>query len=236
MFSKRKRDWMDGIAHGLNRPAAGGGSLVGQVPYGPPRVSRRTMTFLLVACLHAAAFYGLLLGGAPFIKMLPEPLVAKVIDSPRHDVLPSIPGPHMTNPRIVIPKTVEEFKIEPGPADATAVTTSESSSGGGPPSLPHPINRLQGGPGTGFPSTNDFYPSTSIYREEEGAATVEACVDGKGRLTSDPKIIESTRSPRLDEAALKIAKAGSGHYRATTEDGQPVDSCYAFRIRFSLRK
>lgn len=88
----------------------------------------------------------------------------------------------------------------------------------------------------GFPTTNDFYPSTSIYREEEGAATVEACIDGKGRRTSDPKIIESTRSPRLDEAALKLAKAGSGHYQATTEDGRPVDSCYAFRIRFSLRK
>lgn len=213
----------------------GSGYLVGPAA-GSPRFSRRTLTFLLVACLHAAVFYGLLIGATTITKVIPRPFVARVINSPRPQALPPLPGPHMSTTTIQIPRTIDDFTIEPAAADATRVTTSDSQGAGPPASVPHRINRLQGGPGAGFPSTNDFYPSASIYREEEGAATIEACVDGKGRLTSEPKIIESARSTRLDEAALKLAKAGSGHYRATTEDGQPVNSCYAFRVRFTLRR
>jgi TonB family protein len=71
--------------------------------------------------------------------------------------------------------------------------------------------------------------------EEQGIATVRVCVDVNGRLTSDPTTLQSTGSSRLDEGALKLARAGSGHYRATTEDGRPVNSCYPFRIRFQLK-
>ena len=100
------------------------------------------------------------------------------------------------------------------------------------PSVPTPVKRVQD---IGFPSAEDFYPPAAIRMGEKGSATVRACVDAKGRLISEPTIVESTGSPRLDEGALKLAKAGSGHYRATTEDGQPVNSCYPFRIRFELR-
>jgi hypothetical protein len=214
----------------------GRGYLFGHAAQGPPLVSRRTLTFLLVACLHAAVFYGLLIGAATFTKIVPGPLLTRVIDPPRRDALPPLPAPHMTPTTIPIPKTIDEFNIEPAQADSATVPTGDSQGAGTPPAGPHLVNRLQGGPGIGFPSTNDFYPSVSIYREEEGAATIEACVDGKGKLTSEPKILESTRSSRLDDAAVRLAKAGSGHYRATTEDGLPVNSCYAFRIRFTLRK
>jgi hypothetical protein len=40
---------------------------------------------------------------------------------------------------------------------------------------------------------------------------------------------------RLDEGALKLAKAGSGHYRTTTENGRPVSFCYPLNVRFQLR-
>jgi hypothetical protein len=71
--------------------------------------------------------------------------------------------------------------------------------------------------------------------DEQGIGTVKVCMDAHGRLMSDPTILQGTGIPRLDEGALKLARAGSGHYRATTENGQPVDSCYAFRVRFQLR-
>jgi hypothetical protein len=48
-------------------------------------------------------------------------------------------------------------------------------------------------------------------------------------------IAQSSASARLDEGALKLARAGSGHYRATTEGGRAVSACYAFRIRFEFR-
>jgi TonB family protein len=100
----------------------------------------------------------------------------------------------------------------------------------------HVVKQLAGGPGAGFPETADFYPSPSIRLSEEGMSIVQVCVDRKGRLTSEPSTVKSSGSARLDEAALKLARAGSGHYRATTEDGKPVNSCYPFGIRFQLKK
>jgi hypothetical protein len=59
-------------------------------------------------------------------------------------------------------------------------------------------------------------------------------VDTEGRLASEPVITTSTGIRRLDQGALNLAKAGSGHYPATTENGRPVSSCYPYRIRFRL--
>jgi TonB family protein len=81
----------------------------------------------------------------------------------------------------------------------------------------------------------DFYPPPSIHLREQGVSTVRVCVDAKGRLTSDPTTLKGSGSARLDEGALKLARAGSGHYRAATEDGQPVGSCYPLGIRFQLK-
>jgi TonB family protein len=83
---------------------------------------------------------------------------------------------------------------------------------------------------------DDYYPSAAKRLEEQGIATVGVCVDANGRLTSDPTTVQSSGSSRLDQGALQLAKAGSGHYRATTEDGRRVSSCYSFRVRFELRK
>jgi TonB family protein len=69
---------------------------------------------------------------------------------------------------------------------------------------------------------------------ENGVAIVGVCVDENGRLTSNPTLAKSSGSAALDNGALKLAKAGSGHYRSTTEDGRPVSYCYPFRIRFQL--
>jgi TonB family protein len=100
----------------------------------------------------------------------------------------------------------------------------------------HVVQKVGGGPGAGFPETADFYPSVSIHLGEEGISTVRVCVDAKGRLTSEPTTVKGSGSARLDEGALKLARAGSGHYRATTEDGQPVDSCYPIGVRFQLKR
>ncbi len=97
------------------------------------------------------------------------------------------------------------------------------------------VKQLQGGPGAAFPNPDDFYPALARTLEQQGVATVRVCVDANGRLTADPTTVQGTGIPQLDEGALKLARAGSGHYRATTEDGRPVNSCYAFRVRFQLK-
>src|SRR6202163_3835217 len=117
----------------------------------------------------------------------------------------------------------------------TAEIVQEPSRPVSPVSPPRIVKQVQGGPGAGFPNPDDFYPDLARRMEEQGIATVRVCVDAKGRLTSDPATLQGTGSPRLDEGALKLARAGSGHYRPTTEDGEPVNSCYPFHIRFQLK-
>ena len=94
--------------------------------------------------------------------------------------------------------------------------------------------RQVGGPGRGFPNTEGFYPAASRRAGEQGVSTVRVCVDATGHLTGEPSIARSSGIARLDEGALTLARAGSGYYRSTVEDGNPVADCYAFRIHFTL--
>ena len=116
----------------------------------------------------------------------------------------------------------------------TQITEAPPQRPVGPP-LPRPVTRVLGGPGVGFPNTDDFYPEASRRLGEKGITTVGVCVDGVGRLTGRPTIEQSSGSARLDEGALKLASVGSGHYRPTIEDGRPVSACYPFRVRFQFR-
>jgi periplasmic protein TonB len=213
------------------------GQVAADVPGDFAYFSTRTSTFLLIVCLHAAVLYGLAIGlGSKFIKVTPTSFVTHVIETPPRSDLPLPPRPELRTTKIELTPPESMPPIESERPDEVEATPPESPRSVSPRVAPTVVNRILGGPATGLPTTNDFYPDSAIRNGEEGAATVRACVDIKGRLLAEPAIIESTRIARLDEAALRLAKAGSGHYRATTEDGRPVDSCYPFRIRFELRK
>ena len=217
--------------------AVGQGQLVRHPEGDFPFFTGRTITFVLVASLHVAVLYGLAMGlGPKFTKIIESPLVPRIIEAPPRDSLPPPPQPKVSTTRIELPTDVVMPRIASDSTDVIQGTLPEPPHTTPlPPSTHTVVNRVPGGPGIGFPSTADFYPDVSIRMGEKGVAAVRACVDGKGRLISEPTIVESTGSTRLDEAALRLAKAGSGHYRATTEEGQPVNSCYPFRIRFELR-
>ena len=86
-----------------------------------------------------------------------------------------------------------------------------------------------------FPLTRDYYPAASGKLGESGKVTVNACIDENGKLTERPTVVESSGSPRLDEAAVKMATAGSGHYLPTLRAGKPVAMCFKFRIAFDSR-
>jgi TonB family protein len=200
-------------------------------------LSRRSATLMLVAGFHIALFYGLMTGlNVNLKKLLTPPLQNLSLPQPHPDVLPPpIPPPTLTHSRIdaVVPEFPptqgrdENPPVLPDPPRDPIPYRSE------PPI--HVVNRAQGGPGSGFPNPDDFYPSAGKRLEEQGTAIVHVCVDANGRLMSDPTTMQSSGSARLDEGALQLAKAGSGHYRASTEDGRPVNACYPFRVRFQLR-
>jgi protein TonB len=198
--------------------------------------SSRSSTLFLVVSLHAALFYGLVTTLSHIHgSVIPAPLQNRPLENPHPRELPPLPGPQLNDVKIEARMPDFEVTQEPEQSGVTAEFGREPSPPSSPPSPPHVVKQVQGGPSTGFPNPDDFYPALARHMEEQGIATVRVCVDVNGRLTSDPTTLQGTGSSRLDEGALKLARAGSGHYRATTEDGRPVNSCYPFRIRFQLK-
>ena len=202
--------------------------------------SSRAVTFGLVLSLHAAVFGVLMMVGTKLLTPVEPPAIQpRVIDQP----LPPVKAPPM-DPR---PSFVDHFTVLPklppvDPPEEPIVPKIVND----PPVPPQPpgtignlppreIARVQGGAGPTFPHPGDYYPDASRRLEEQGAAGLRVCVDAAGRLTADPVITESSGIGRLDAAAIKLAKVGSGHYRPTTEDRRPVAACYPIKIRFELR-
>jgi len=198
--------------------------------------SRRSITFVLVVGIHVALFYGLMTGLTPtIIKVITSPLQTRTLPQAHPRELPPLPPrPQITTPKIEVP--TPEFPTWQEDDESLDVAQQPPTTPQMPPTIPaHDVNRVPGGPGSGFPATDDFYPSAAKRMEEQGTTTVRVCVDPSGRLTADPAAVQTSGSARIDQGALQLAKAGSGHYRATTEDGRPVNSCYSFRVRFELR-
>ncbi len=81
----------------------------------------------------------------------------------------------------------------------------------------------------------DFYPAVSRRLHEEGTTRVKVCVDEKGKLTSEPVVTLSSGYPRLDEASIKLAKAGSGRYKPATKRGKAVADCVEFNVAWKLK-
>lgn len=211
-------------------------------------LSRRSIALLVVVCLHVAVFYALLSGLAYDItKVIPAVMETRIINAPHpRDVLPPLPPPSLMVPRVKPENLFEPLdppppqeppeKMDLTPPPARAMPPSSATGESAPRTTPaHIVDLVQGGPGQGFPNPDEYYPLLARHLQEEGVATVRVCVDPKGRLTSGPTTVESTGSTRLDASALQLARAGSGHYRPSVEDGKAVSSCYAFRVRFQLK-
>jgi protein TonB len=213
------------------------GQSIGFAPYDASLFSRRTGAIVLILALHILALYGFASGlGHQLITYMPGPIQGVLL--PQQPTPPqSLPRPEVTfHPqRIDMPVVAPDFVF---PDDAAPNPAGIAPTVSPPTSVPapeHKVTRVAGGPGAGFPATDDFYPAASRRSGESGIATVRVCVDGRGRLTQGPEILESAGSALLDQSALKLARAGTGHYRPTVEDGRAINDCYAYRIRFELR-
>lgn len=216
--------------------AAGGhGTIAALASHDGPPCSRRSTIILLVLALHGAVISAFFTGVIPPVGAPPPGPIQTRFLAPIKEPPLAPPGPSLQfrewNP--VPPNPDVQPNVPPLTGERQELVLEPSQLA---PSQPHSVVRVQGGPGEGFPSTEIFYPAASRRLEETGASAVRVCVDGRGRLTGDPTITDSSGSMRLDAGALALAKAGSGHYRSTTEDGKAVTSCFAYRVRFSLRQ
>jgi periplasmic protein TonB len=205
--------------------------------------TRRSVVFSAIVGLHILIAWALATGLARrAIELVAPPIKTEIIEEvQKHDEPPPPPPPQLERPPVEVPPADVDIQlpVEPQSTAIADVTDKPVSTAPPPPPAPpppRPVNRREGGPGTGFPSTEDYYPPASKRFNEEGSVTVHVCIGPNGKLTEDPTVAQTSGSARLDEGAIKLAKAGSGHYQPTTEDGQPVNACVPFRIKFALSK
>jgi TonB family protein len=199
----------------------------------PVFLSPRTAALILISCLHLALIYCLAVGlGNRTVAALPASIATMVREEPRtRQPPPPPPSVPLAHPPIEVVEPAISLSL---PRDADPVHGAFDGPKEPATASPPKVDRIMGGPGKGFPTTADYYPDASRRLGEQGATAVQVCVDPRGRLTSEPTITQSSGSARLDGSALTLARAGSGHYRPTTEDGRAVGSCFPFRIRFEL--
>ena len=234
------------IAHEYLEPkvatASASGATIAASGYTPPDysfLSRRSVAVLGILAIHAVIIYAFATGLvhtvmtklAPPITMYPTKPKAPEAPPP----LPDLPQFRQQIPRIEHLVNLPKFddstapdmvapQEQPQVVPVVAKVTQQAV-----------VNRVMGGPGKNFPNTDDYYPPAMIRQGVTGSTTVRVCTDDRGRLTGDPTLVQTSGSAGLDQGALKLARAGSGHYRASTEDGRAVSSCYPFRVTFAMR-
>ncbi len=210
------------------------GPVIAMPSAGPSLPTRRSLVLLLIVGLHLAVVFAFIYSVSDIRPPKPvKPIEGTIFTDPvppqpRPDVgrnyrpdagkVPSLP-----NDLGVV--RIGEFVPDPGPIDPPPAGNLQPQ---------HVVARTAGGPGKGFPATADYYPASAIRFGETGVAVVQVCTDSRGRLTSEPLVATTSGSARLDGGALALAKAGSGHYRSSTEEGTPVAGCFAIRVRFAL--
>jgi hypothetical protein len=217
--------------------AAPGKSLTAYLPQDFLFLSRRTTVIVLIVGAHVLVFLALAAGLVPHMTA-PPPASTLAYTIPEVRTTEAVP--ESREPREI---TLRDFDLPyPDPVVAP-LPESDSPEASAPDTATHPrppqpqpaVVRVIGGPGNGFPDTRDFYPSAAIRLGETGATIIGVCVTALGQLSKEPQVMHSSGNLKLDGGAVRLAKAGSGHYRASTENGQAVSSCFPMRVRFELR-
>ena len=144
--------------------------------------SRRSCTLFIVLSLHGLLFYALMNTLSHIHRSAtPEPLVNRLIDNPRpHEFTPRLPDPRFNDVKLRVPPIDLVLPTEPDPPMVVSAKPAQDPPPSTPPSPPQTVNQVLGGPGVGFPNTDDFYPPQARRMDEQGIATVKVCVDAKG--------------------------------------------------------
>ena len=203
-------------------------------------LTRRGAVFFVIIALHVFIAWALATGLARrAIELVAPPLQTEVVEEvQKKDEPPPPPPPQMERPPGEIPPPDVAIEVPQETQTTAIVDVTDKPVPKAPPPPPAPVAKkvqVAPRPGKGFPSSEDYYPPASKRLGEEGSANIHVCVGPNGKLTEDPTLAQTSGSARLDEGALKLAKAASGRYQAGTEDGQPAAMCTVFKIKFELR-
>jgi protein TonB len=200
--------------------------------------SRRLLVLGIIVAFHVLLIWALANGLAHhLVELIAPPLQTQIIDEvKKQDTPPPPPPPTLERPPVEIPPTDIAIDV---PVETNTTALSNVSDKPQPVARPAPppppqIPGTTPKAGRGFPSSEDYYPTASKRLGEEGSPVVRICVDPKGKVVGEPTIVTPSQFPRLDEGALKLAKAASGHFTPGTQNGQPVEMCFPLKITFKI--
>jgi protein TonB len=195
--------------------------------------TRRIIVFFAIVALHVLLVWGLANGLARrVIESVAPNIETNIIEEiKKTDEPPPPPPPQMERPPVEVPPpdVTIDIPVETTTTAITDVTNKPVVRAPPPPTVAPTPAKL----GKNFPNSEDYYPASSKRNEEQGSPTVRVCVGPTGKLLGEPTIAAPSPFPKLDEAAIKLAKAG--RYVAGTQNGQPMaESCVSFRVKFQL--
>lgn len=198
-------------------------------------LTRRTVVLGAIIALHIAIIYVLASGLATrAIQMVAPPIQTEIVQQTKQQVKPPPPPPpQLQQQQVQVPPPVIQINV-PQAAQTHAITIVKRVVRAAPappaPARVTPLAEIQ----RDFPSTDDYYPDASRRLGEQGTALVKMCIGAGGRVVGDPAIMRSSGSSRLDQAAIRYARATSGHFSPETRNGVPVTVCTALPIKFQL--
>jgi len=198
-------------------------------------LTRRTAVLAAIIALHIGIIWALATGLAQrAIQMVAPPIKTTIVQQTKKTVKPPPPPPpQLQQQQVQVPPPVIQINV-PQAAQTHAITVQKHVvRAAPPPPAPAHIVPLRAIP-RDFPSTDSYYPDASRRLGEQGTVLVRLCIGAGGRVVGQPSVLKSSGSSRLDQAALRYAKATSGHFSPETKNGTPVTVCTALPIKFQL--
>src|SRR6185503_2837138 len=197
--------------------------------------TRRATVFAIILGLHVLVLWVVASGLARrIVETVAPPIQTDIIEEVQErDTPPPPPPPEFERPPVEVPPPDVAIDI-PVETQSTAITdVTDRPVPMAPPPPPAPKNVKKASLGKNFPNSEDYYPAAAKRLGEEGSPTVKVCIGPNGKLTEEPTIAASSGNARLDEGAIKLAKAG--RYVAGSVDGVPSTDCLSFRVKFELK-
>jgi len=193
----------------------------------PPDSGRRLTGIAVVTVFHAVLIYALLTGLArKVIEVIVPPLETKIVEEvkpPPIDKPPPPPPPKMAAPPPPFIPPPEVRVDTPPPVTNTITAVSDVK-----PAVEAPMPQVQTPARTRTNAVVDAsrcekpeYPTASLRAHETGIVVLSFLIGADGSVL-DSKVLRTSGSRRLDEAARK--GLGLCHFRPATADGKPEQS------------
>jgi protein TonB len=196
--------------------------------------TRRTIVLFAIIAIHVFIAWVLATGLATrAIQLVAPPIQTQIVQQNKQQLKPPPPPPpQLQQQQVEVPPPVVNIQV-PVESQSHAITVVKRVVRAAPPAAPvrtTPLSAIQ----NDFPSTDQYYPDASRRLGEQGTALVKLCIGAGGRVVGDPSVERSSGSSRLDEAAVRYAKATSGHFNPATRDGVAFTQCVSLPIKFQL--